>query len=298
VIAALALAAGAQARRPATAKIVRAEPGAIVYVDDIRFGRTNDAGELVISIPAAGTRTVLVRQVGFVDSTHEVAFSAARQAAVRPRKAPLKDAAELSRQRGEHLLVGGKLQEAIEEYRAAIEARKGDFLRAQVGLARAQFALKRYDEVTNLLGQVLEAHPKDVEARTLLGMTLRERGFYEEAAAEYRKAIALAPTRTPEAHTGLAIVLEELGDTAAAVAELEKGIAQNLDAEPILYQLLGAYSEHLDRRAEAVKAYNRFLELAPTHSLAPAVRSILERLSVESEGEEDEGDVNPYAPPS
>jgi tetratricopeptide (TPR) repeat protein len=157
--------------------------------------------------------------------------------------------------------------------------------------------MKRFEEAATAASEVLEANPKDVEARTVLATAYRERGYYEEAAAEYRKAIASAPGEAHEAHTGLAIVLEELGDTAGAVEELQQGIAQNLDAEPILYQLLGAYLERLDRREEAVAAYSRFLELAPSHSLAPAVRSILDRLRVD-ETEEEEGDVNPYAPPS
>jgi tetratricopeptide (TPR) repeat protein len=294
----IASAVPAQARRAVTAKVIGAEPRAIVYVDDLRFGRTDPSGEFLVSLPSQGTHTVLVRQIGFADSTHSIAFTPSRQAAIRPKKVPLKDAAELIRQRGEDLLVDGKYKDAVPQFQAALEARKGDFPRAQIGLARAKFGLKQFEDVTSLMTQVLEPNPKDIEARTLLGMAYRERGFYEEAAAEYRKAIALAPGRTPEAHTGLAIALEELGDAAGAVEELERGIAQNLDAEPLLYQLLGAYCEKLERRAEAVAAYDRFLELAPAHSLAPAVRSILERLRVGDENVEEDGDVNPYAPPS
>jgi tetratricopeptide (TPR) repeat protein len=296
--AAIAIGAAAQSRRPVTAKVIGAEPNAIVFVDEIRFGRADSTGTFLVSIPGPGTHTVLVRQVGFVDSPHSVAFSAARQVPVQPKKLPLKDPAELSRQRGESLLVDGKYVDAVAQFQAAIDAKKGDFPRAQVGLARALYGMKRFDDASSVTGQVLEANPKDIEARTVFASAYRDRGFYEEAIAEYRKAIALAPGRTPEAQTGLAVALDELGDPAGAVEELLKGIAQNLDADPVLYHLLGAYYEKLDRRADAVAAYNRFLVLAPTHTLAPAVRSILERFQMGDQGEEDESDVNPYAPPS
>jgi Flp pilus assembly protein TadD len=295
---AIAIGAAAQSRRPVTAKVIGAEPNAMIFVDDIRFGRADATGTYVVSIPGPGPHTVLVRQLGFVDSTHPVVFSAARQVSIQPKKLPLKETADVQRQRGEYLLADGKFAEAISQFQAAIDAKKGDFPRAQVGLARALYGLKRFDDASNVTGQVLETNPKDIEARTVFASAYRDRGLYEEAVAEYRKAIALAPGKTPEAQTGLAVALDELGDHASAVEELLKGIAQNLDADPVLYHLLGAYYEKLDRRSDAIAAYNRFLELAPTHNLAPAVRSVLERFQIDDPNQEDEGDVNPYAPPS
>src|SRR6185436_16381301 len=97
--------------------------------------------------------------------------------------------------------------------------------------------------------------------------------------------------------TGLGLTLAELGRNEEAATALRKGIAQNGDAEPLLYQLLGSELERLDRRKEAVAAYERFLALAPEHALAPAVRSIVERLqNDQTRGTaEDDADVNPYA---
>jgi hypothetical protein len=135
--AALALSAAGQGRRPAVAKVVGAEPRAIVYVDDVKFGRADDSGSFVVTLPSPGTRTVLVRQPGYADSAHQVAFSATRQATVRPKKVPIRDAAELARGRGEAFLADGKNAEAVAEFQAANDARKGGYPRAKVGLARA-----------------------------------------------------------------------------------------------------------------------------------------------------------------
>ena len=91
-------------------------------------------------------------------------------------------------------------------------------------------------------------------------------------------------------------MLGDRGKAAEAVDALRKGIAQNADAEPILYQLLGNALERVDEHEEAIAAYERFLELAPNHTLAPAVRSIIDQLREEQGAAETPEDVNPYAP--
>jgi Tfp pilus assembly protein PilF len=296
--AALAASAPAQAKRRApTLKVVGAEPRAIVTVDDVFHGRVDETGARTIVTIPPGRHTVTVRQPGYVDSVHAVVLSSRATATVRPKKTPLSDAAELALQRGEQLALDGRRQEAIEEYRAAIAARGGKYPEAYVGLARVYLALKRFDEAGKAATAATEAAPRSVEAHTVAAHVLRDSGLDEEAVPQYRKAIALAPGASPEAHIGLAIALEHVGDRAEAVAEYRKGIAQNHDVEPIHYQLLGNALERLGQRGEAVQAYERFLALAPEHSLAPAVRSIVEQLQQEAAAPGEEEDVNPYAPP-
>ena len=84
---------------------------------------------------------------------------------------------------------------------------------------------------------------------------------------------------------GLARVLEEKGQFAEAVVEYKKAIDQLSESEPIIYQLLGASYEKLEKPKEAVVAYEKYLELAPNGSYAAAIKSILTQLKREAAGE-------------
>jgi tetratricopeptide (TPR) repeat protein len=239
----------------------------------------------------------MVRQVGFRDDTRVIALVAGRTATVRPAKVAIADKAELAFQRADDLAFSGKHADAIPLYSEALAQRNGRFPAAGIGLARSLMALKQLDEATDAISAVITATPGNAEAQTVSGNILRDRGLYEEAADAYRKAIRLGGGRMPEAHTGLAITLEEQGDLTGAAAEFKTAIAQNGDAEPLLYQLRGGVLERLARSKEALADYRRFLQLAPQHPLAAAVRSVVERLATETgSAQPDDSDVNPYAP--
>jgi Flp pilus assembly protein TadD len=70
-----------------------------------------------------------------------------------------------------------------------------------------------------------------------------------------------------------------------AVAELRKALDQLSDSEPVIYQMLGATYEKLNKPKEAVAAYEKYLQLAPNGSYATAIRSILNQLKREAEGD-------------
>lgn len=292
----IAAAAGAQGRRRAAVlEIVGANPKAAIVVDGVRVGRTGADGSRRIETLRPGRYTVVVRQTGFADHRQPVTLAAGRSISVTPKRVPVTDPVTLAFQRAEELALDGKHRDAAPLYREAIAAKGGRHTGAGIGLARSLLALKSTDEATAAIAAVIAAEPRSAEAHAVRANILRERGLAEDAVAEYREAVRLAAGRTPEAHTGLAILLDEGGQREQAVAEFRKAIEQNHDAEPILYQLLGSTLEELERPKEAVAAYEQFLALAPEHSLASAVRSVLERLKAATT-DEDEGDVNPYAP--
>ncbi len=275
--------------RKASLRVVGATAASLVFVDDVRIGRTDDSGARTFASLPPGRRTVVVRQPGFADDRRTVVLATGGTSTVRPKRVRLTDESERARQTAEFLAADGKHQLAAVEFQRAISLRPNGFRDAEIGLARALLALKDFDGSSTVAEAVAAANPKNLEAQTVLANVLRERGLYDEAALTYRRAIALSPARAPEAHAGLAILLGERGDLPGAAAEYRSAIDQNLDAEPILYQLYGSVLERLERRTEAVAAYERFLELAPNSSLAAAVRSVVEQLKRPD-------DENPYAP--
>jgi len=108
------------------------------------------------------------------------------------------------------------------------------------------------------------------------GNDLFRQGKYAAAAAEYRKALAVRPQSAP--------VLVALGDAClesdrprSAIEPLES--AARLDPGSARAQLLLGTAYHsLGRRADASKAYRRFLELEPSSGFAKDVKVILAHL--------------------
>lgn len=288
----VATTAGAQKRgaaRSASLRVTGAVAGSIIAIDDVRYGRTDASGARTFANIPPGRRIVLVRQAGFVDDRRTLVFAAGGTAAIKPKRIKLSDDAERLRQSADFLAADGKHTEAAVEFRRAIAARSNGYRDAEIGLVRSLLALKDYDGSATAAEAVASANPKSLEAQTVLANVLRDRGLYDEAAETYRRAIALSPRKAPEAHAGLAILLSERGDLAGAATEYASAISQNLDAEPILYQLYGSVLERLERRTEALAAYERFLVLAPTSPLATAVQSVVDQLKQSD-------DENPYAP--
>ncbi|MCX7383633.1 MAG: tetratricopeptide repeat-containing glycosyltransferase family protein [Alphaproteobacteria bacterium] len=93
------------------------------------------------------------------------------------------------------------------------------------------------------------------------GNALFAEGRHADAAAEYRRALALAPERA-QLHFNLGNALESAGDPAAALASFRQAIelAPGLVAA---HSHLGNLLRRLDRPGEALEAYRRALYLAP-----------------------------------
>jgi tetratricopeptide (TPR) repeat protein len=114
----------------------------------------------------------------------------------------------------------------------------------------------------------------------------REEAFTDDAVRSFRRAIREGGGIQPEAYVGVARVLEDKGQHAEAIVEFKKALAQLSDSEPVIYQMLGAAYEKIEKPKEAVAAYEKYLELAPNGSYASAIRSILEQLKREAAGEQ------------
>ena len=84
----------------------------------------------------------------------------------------------------------------------------------------------------------------------------------------------------------MAKVWEDKGQFAEAILEYKKALVQLSDSEPVIYQMLGAAYEKVEKPKEAVAAYEKYLQLAPNGSYAAAIRSILEQLKREAAGEQ------------
>ena len=280
----LAFALGAQAQ-PA-ALTITTEPNAVVWIDELRRGTTDASGKLILTKLTPGRHTVRVRANAFKEAT-AVLLPGRRTLTVK--LGGTSDPAELMFQQAEAALEKARddatRENAADLYREALRNR---FVNpaAHVGLARVLLDLNQFKEAHAAIDAARRARPGYAEASAVEGRIYREEAFTDDAVRSFRRSIREANGFQPEARVGLARVLEDQGDFAGAVVELRKAIDQLSDTEPVIYQMLGAAYEKLNKPKEAVTAYEKYLQLAPNGSYAAAIRSIIEQLKREAAGEQ------------
>jgi tetratricopeptide (TPR) repeat protein len=266
--------------------IITSEPNAIVWVDEIRRGTTDASGKLTLTKVSAGRHSVRVRASGFKETT--AALLPGRRA-LAVKLVATTDEAELKFQEAEAAREKARddasQQQAVDLYREAIKLRPA-FPAAQVGLARLLMSLNQFKEAHAAIDAARKARPAYAEASAVEGRIYREEAFDDDAIRSFRRAIREGGGVQPEAYVGMAKVWEDKGDFAQAIVEYKKALAQLSDSEPVIFQMLGAAYERIEKPKEAVTAYEKYLELAPNGSYAAAIRSILTQLKREAAGEQ------------
>ncbi|HEY8204422.1 MAG TPA: tetratricopeptide repeat protein [Pyrinomonadaceae bacterium] len=260
---------------------IATEPGAIVWLDEIRRGVTDPGGRLPLTV-SPGAHTLRVRANGFKELTMPIAASARGEIKVRLLRAT--DNAELLFQKAETARESAKSdqdrQNAADLYRQALRIRPA-YPAAHVGLARMLMDLNDTDGALAEIEAARRYRPAYPEASAVEGRVYRETGQTDDAIGSFNRAIRESHGFQPEAHVGLGRTYEEKGQYDLAAREFQIAINQLADTEPIIYQLLGAAYEKSGNPKEAIVAYENYLRLAPNGSQATAVRSIIEQLKSE-----------------
>ena len=265
---------------------ITTEPNAIIWLNEIRRGVTDASGRLEITKVSQGRHSVRVRATGFKETTVPL-LTGRRSLTVKLVRTT--DQAELIFQEAElareQARDDASRQKAEELYRNALKLRPA-FPAARVGLARVLLDLNKYQPALAEIDAARRSRPVYAEASAVEGRINREAAFTDDAIQSFRRAIREAKGFQPEAHVGLARVLEDKGEFAEAETEFRRALTQLSDSEPVIYQLLGAVLEKQQKFKEAIVAYEKYLALAPNGSLAPAIRSMLEQLRRDADGQE------------
>jgi len=269
---------------PANARTVTivSEPRAIVWIDEIRRGVTDDSGKLSALKLAAGAHTLRVRATGFKEAS--LPITALQRGEIAVHLVRTTDSSDLLFQRAEAARESAKddagRQAAVDLYRQAIKLRPA-LGAAHVGLARVLLDLNDASGALSEIEAARRARPIYAEASAVEGRIYREAGQTDEAIGAFNRAIREAHGFQPEAHVGTGRVYEDKGEYELAAREFKIAVDQLADTEPIIYQLLGAAYEKTGSNREAIAAYENYLRLAPNGSMAQAVRSIIEQLKAQ-----------------
>ncbi|HEX8150802.1 MAG TPA: tetratricopeptide repeat protein [Pyrinomonadaceae bacterium] len=262
---------------PATASgtlTVSTQPGASVWVDEVRRGAADAEGRLQLKL-TPGRHTLRVRAKGFAERT--LALLPTQRGALSVALTQTADEAELAFQQAEEAREKGNNAAAVESYRQALKLRPR-FAAAHLGLARA---LESQGDTDGALAELKAARadrPVYPEAWAVEGRIQRSLADYDASLAAFARSLREARGFQPEAHTGAGLVYEEEGRHEEAVESFRKALAQLSDTEPVVYELLARNLEKLERWKEAVAAYEKYLALAPQGAHASAINSIIDQL--------------------
>ena len=169
------------------------------------------------------------------------------------------------------LAAKGRLDEAIENYRKAIQINP-NYFEALNNLGIALAAKGRWDEAIENYHQAIQINPNFPEALNNLGNALAAKGRFDEAIENYRKAIQINPN--------YAEALNNLGNALAAQGRFEEAIEnyrKAIQIDPnyaealnnLAWMLAASPDDELRNGAEAVRLAERACEL--THYGQPAV---------------------------
>jgi tetratricopeptide (TPR) repeat protein len=111
-----------------------------------------------------------------------------------------------------------------------------------IALLGARFVARAKDWTSDgaLFASAVAASPRSAKAHSNYGFTLQQDGRFEDASAEYRRALDIAP-RLTGARVSLARCLVQLGRPGEAVALLEKERESGTDLRQLAPDLAGAH---------------------------------------------------------
>lgn len=161
----------------------------------------------------------------------------------------------------------GKALAQIGQGREADEAFEKSFalspVRGMMARAAEHHQAGRLQEAEKICRQVLQNHPRHVDALRMLGLIAAAAGDLEEAEHLLRQALARAPDHA-SAMFELGRVLKELDRHEEAITVYRELLKQQPE-NPKAYYRLGGVLGPAARTRESAAAYRRCIELAPTH---------------------------------
>ncbi|MBI4938883.1 MAG: tetratricopeptide repeat protein [Nitrosomonadales bacterium] len=159
-------------------------------------------------------------------------------------------------------LQGGNLAGAIELIGKAIHVKPNSLMHYNLGLAlRAQGKL---DDAAASYRKAIALQPGYAEAHFNLGNVLQKQGKLEDAVASYRKALALKPDWV-DAHNNLGSALQEQGKLDAAIASYRRAIALK-PGFANAHNNLGIALQKQGKPEDAAASYHRAISLKPDYA--------------------------------
>jgi tetratricopeptide (TPR) repeat protein len=281
----------AQIAKPASTSLrpitVITEPHSIVWIDDVRYGETDEKGRITIASLSPGIRSLRVRANGFAEVTKSLPATTRGDVMITLTKTT--DEADLAYQSAETASTIDR-QKAITEYQRAIKLRP-KFPAAFLGMARMYSETGDIEKAFQAVRSAKRLRPAYAEASAVEGRLLKDTDDEAKAIAAFKRSITEGKGFQPEAYTGLGLLYKDraenfggTGDFANETASYNEAAkylsvaAKQLGTSPdamVVIQLLGLVYERQKKFNEAITLYEEFLRLFPDSSEATAVQSFI-----------------------
>jgi Tfp pilus assembly protein PilF len=166
---------------------------------------------------------------------------------------------------GKALHAGGKLDEAIRQYRQALQI-KPNYTIARYNLANALSRQGKKDEAIKHYREVLRTDPNNARAHNNLGNALAGQQKIDEAIIHYRRALEIEPDN-PKVHNNLGSALAIQAKFDGAIACFRSALQLKADDAEAWYNL-GYVFESQGQFDDAIEHYRRALEIKPDKAKA------------------------------
>lgn len=159
------------------------------------------------------------------------------------------------------ILIGKKdYNESITLLKSTYQSTPGN-IQPIVALVRTYLLAGKSKEAGDFLDAVINASPKNVNARILRGQVYVSQANFEQAIVVYQEAIALAPEKTA-AYYNLAVVYIRNKDYDNASMTIEKGLSL-LPNNFLLLLTHASIYELVNKPDDAIKVYEKLIKLRP-----------------------------------
>jgi Flp pilus assembly protein TadD len=178
---------------------------------------------------------------------------------------------------GAHYVSAGRIDNAVEQFRAAIAVAPTHAV-AQYNLAVIALSRGRFDEAANGFKLALASRPDYPEALSNLGVVLRREGRLNEALANFRRALELKPDMST-ARNNLGRTLLEMDRPADALEQFREYVRLQPDSAVAFDGLAAAYAA-TGRFDQAVQATQQALSRAIASKNTELSRDLRQRLQM------------------
>jgi tetratricopeptide (TPR) repeat protein len=173
----------------------------------------------------------------------------------------------------DRLFKQGQIPEALDRY-AQVVQEYPDSREARVALGQALYRIRNYASAERVLKEAVELAPGFAEAHNYLGLSQREQGKLDAAAASFRKATELKPDFAL-AYSNLGRCLLAQKDRAGAIQEFRAAVRCKPDYTAA-YTELAELLHQSGQDAEALEQVHQALQLDPNDDRA---KQLLKTLS-------------------
>jgi Flp pilus assembly protein TadD len=170
------------------------------------------------------------------------------------------DAPQARNMLGLELQSQGKLDQAISQYRRALQV-KPNYVEAHNNMGIALQLQGKLDEAISHYRRALQINPAYAEAYYNMGITFRAQGKYDEAINSYRQALRLKPYHV-ETHSNLGSVLSAQGKFDEAIKHFRLALQIRPNFAEVHYNL-GLALKSQGKPDEAIKHFRQALRLKP-----------------------------------